>query len=90
MKAMTKEHGKITTETDKSSKFLLTDQASYVVMAGPQHKDRVITQDVVVTIEGLMNGHNYHICRIFGVCTGWDDGKRMKRAMTNKNLPLPC
>ena len=91
LKAMTKEQGKIITETDKSSKFLLTDQASYVAMAGPHiNKDKVITQDDVSTIERLMNGHNYQICRIFGVCTGWDDGKRVKGAMTNKNLPPPC
>ena len=37
LKAMTKEQGKIITETDKSSKFLVTEQARYVAMAGPPH-----------------------------------------------------
>ena len=60
-------------------------------MAEPHiDKDKVITQDKVVATERLMNGHSYQFCRIFGVCTGWDDGKRVKGAMTNKNLPPPC
>ena len=50
---------------------------------------KVVTEKEVATIEKLMNGHSYQLCRIFGVCTAWDDGKRVKAAMTNKNLPPP-
>ena len=59
-------------------------------MARPHiSEDKVVTEKEVATIEKLMNGHSYQLCRIFGVCTAWDDGKRVKAAMTNKNLPPP-
>ena len=88
---MVKEGVKVVTETDKSSKFLLTDLESYKAMAEPHiNQDKVVTKDEVSGIERLLNGHNYQFCRIFGVGTGWDDGKRVKGAVTNKNLPPPC
>ena len=78
------------TETDKSSRLCLDTLQEYVAMAEPHiRKDKVVTDKDVASIEKLMNCHSYQLCRIFGVCTAWDDGKRVKAAMTNKNLPPP-
>ena len=63
----------------------------YVAMAEPHIKDdKIVTEKDVAGIEKLMNGHSFQLCRIFGVCSAWDDGRRVKSAMTNKNLPPPC
>ena len=88
---MIKEDAKVVTETDKSSKFLLTNIKSYKEMAEPHiNLDKVVTPDEVTANERLLNGHNYQFCRIFGVCSAWDNGRRVKGAVTNKNLPPPC
>ena len=41
-------------------------------------------------MEKQLNGHTYQMCQILGDGTAWDDGGRVKPAMTNKNLPPPC
>ena len=88
---MTKNGDIIVTETDKSSRLCMDTIEEYVAMAEPHiSDDKVVTEKEVAAIEKLMNGHSYQLCRIFGVCTAWDDGKRVKSAMTNKNLPPPC
>ena len=88
---MTKNENVVKTETDKLSKLCLDSLSEYVQMAEPHiSKDKVVTEEQVTAIERLMNGHSYQLCRIFGVCTAWDNGKRVKSAMTNKSLPPPC
>ena len=90
MVKMTKNQNVIVTETDKSSKLCLDTLADYVTMAQPHiSEDKVVTDKEVAAIEKLMNGHSYQLCRIFGVCSTWDDGQRVKSAMTNKKLPPP-
>ena len=85
------EDGKVVGETDKSSKLVLNTLEGYTSMGEPHTtKDIVVTTKEVTNIERVMNGHTYQLCRILGVCTAWDDGKRVKGAMTNKNLPPPC
>ena len=87
---MQKNGNVVVTETDKSSRLCLDTLQEYVAMAEPHiRKDKVVTDKDVASIEKLMNCHSYQLCRIFGVCTAWDDGKRVKAAMTNKNLPPP-
>ena len=89
--AMLKEGDKVVSETDKSSKLELNSLEGYTEMERPHvEKDKAVTTKEVNAIEHLMNGHTYQLCRILGVCTAWDDGKRVKGAMTNKNLPPPC
>ena len=76
--------------TDKSSKLCIDKLTEYVAMAEPHiRNDKVVTEKDVACIEKLMNGHSFQLCRIFGVCSAWDDGKRVKSAMTNKKLPPP-
>ena len=88
---MTKKENVIVTESDKSSKLCLDSLPEYVAMAEPHiSKDKVVTAKEVATFEKVMNGHSYQLCRIFGVCTAWDNGRRVKGAMTNKTLPPPC
>ena len=88
---MTKNGNVIVTETDKSSKLCMDTLTEYVAMAEPHIKDdKIVTEKEVAGIEKLMNGHSFQLCRIFGVCSAWDDGRRVKSAMTNKNLPPPC
>ena len=87
---MTKNDGVIVTETDKSSKLCLDTIPEYVAMAEPHiRNDKVVSDEKVAAIEKLMNAHSYQLCRIFGVCTAWDSGTRVKSAMTNKSLPPP-
>ena len=88
---MQKQGDKVVSESDKSSKLVLNTLEGYTAMGEPHvSKDKVVTDKEVAAIERLMNGHTYQLCRILGVCTAWDDGKRVKGAMTNQNLPSPC
>ena len=88
--AMIKED-KIVTKTDKSDRLCLNTLPNYIAMAEPHiSQDKVVNKEELVANERLLNGHTYQLCRILGVCTAWDDGKKVKSAMTNKNLPPPC
>ena len=81
----------IVTKTDKSEKLCLNTLQSYKEMGEPHvSKDKVLTQKEVSEMEKQLNGHTYQLCRILGVGIAWDDGSRVKPAMTNKNLPPPC
>ena len=83
--------GKVVSESDKSSKLVLNTLEGYTAMGEPHVTQyKVVTNKEVANIERLMNGHTYQLCRILGVCTTWDDGRRVKGAMTNRNLPPPC
>ena len=78
---MTKNGNVIVTETDKSSKLCLDTIPEYIAMAAPHiSDDKVVTAKEVATIEKLMNAHSYQLCRIFGVCSAWEDGSRVKSA----------
>ena len=77
--ALLKEGDTVVSETDKSSKLELNTLEGYTEMGRPHtEKDKVITVKEVNIIEHLLNGHTYQLCRILGVCTAWDDGKRVK------------
>ena len=90
LKVMTKDD-KIVTKTDKSEKLSLNTLESYKKMGEPHTtNDKTVNPKEVSEMEKQLNGHTYQLCRILGVCTAWDDGSRVKPAMTNKNLPPPC
>jgi len=90
LKVMTK-NDKIVTKTDKSEKLSLNTMQSYKEMGEPHVKDdKVLDPKILPKLERQLNGHTYQLCRILGVGTAWDDGVRIKSAMTNKSLPPPC
>ena len=68
--------------------FLRTNITSYKEMAEPHiNQDKGVTPEEVTAMERLLNGHNYQFCRVFEVCSAWDNGRKVKGAVTNKNLP---